>query len=81
MIFTIAFISIPNTNSAKINMCTGPGSNTIEDNTGRKEESGIKGIVFDNKAKVNEWIRSGLVTEKATSLIKDYQGTVYLLKT
>ncbi|GEM_PF-3589192 len=74
MIFTIAFISIPNTNSAKINMCTGARINTIEDNTGRKEESGIKGIVIDNKAKVNERIRSGLVTEKATSLNKRLSG-------
>lgn len=69
MIFTIAFISIPNTNSAKINMDTVTRINTTGDDTGIKTQAAIKRIVIDNATKV-ERIRPSLVTEKASSLNK-----------
>jgi hypothetical protein len=69
MIFTIAFISIPNTNSANINMGIGASINKTGYETGIKKQATIKSIVIDNETKV-ENVRPGLVTKKATSLNK-----------
>lgn len=73
MILTIAFISIPNTNSANINMGTEARINSTGDATGIKEQAAIKSIVIDNETKV-ERVRPSLVTKKATSLNKRLSG-------